>query len=879
MMNNIKKNSVLIIDDERANIITLTKILESEYELYAAGDGQDGIDAAKEHLPDVILLDILMPGMDGYEALSVLQGMEKTKEIPVIFISGLVDSGSEEKGLDLGAADYIAKPFSPAVVRLRVRNQINILKGLRAAKAVEEQSKKVEMLAHWYESILDAIPLPVTVTDADMNWTFVNAAVEEFLGTKRADIMGKPCSNWNAHICNTPECGIACAKRGLKRTFFTQKERSHQVDVAILKDMNGKTSGYIEIVQDITEIEIMHMKQTNAEAANRAKSDFLARVSHEVRTPMNAILGITEIQLLKENLHPETEDALERIYNSGYLLLGIINDILDLSKIEAGKLELSPVNYDVPSLINDIVHLNVMRFDSKPIDFNLELDENIPSTLFGDELRIKQILNNLLSNAFKYTDEGRIILSIVAEPAEPNATMFPAPNATQFPAQDGTMTLVFRVSDTGQGMTEEQVSKLFDEYTRFNTEANRTTVGTGLGMSITKHLVNMMGGKINVESEPKKGSVFTVRLPQGKVDAGVLGRDLAENLRQFRLGKISQMKKAPQIVRDYMPYGSVLVVDDVETNLYVAKGLMSPYGLSIETAISGFEAINKINNGGRYDIVFMDHFMPNMDGIEAAKIIRSTGYTQPIVALTANALTGQAEMFVANGFDDFISKPVDLRQLNVILNKLIRDKQPPEVIVAARRLKDGQKKHSVGSKPRIDPVLAKVFIRDAERAVEVLEMIFANKCRRADDLSMFVINTHAMKSALANIGEFKLSVDAQKLEAVGREVNIELILSELPAFINALHELIEKFRSKEGDGEAVDEDAEEIRSYLLNKLLAVQAAIAAFDKAAVKKIMTELNKKNWSAETKELLNVISEHLLHSEFEEAANVVKEYLSQA
>jgi signal transduction histidine kinase/CheY-like chemotaxis protein len=413
--------------------------------------------------------------------------------------------------------------------------------------------------------------------------------------------------------------------------------------------------GYIRDLRELKALlREMHRAEI-AEESNMAKSKFLARVSHEVRTPMNAILGITEIQLQNDSLSQGTQEALDKIYNSGYLLLNIINDILDLSKIEAGKMEIVPVKYEIPSLINDTVHLNVMRYDSKPIDFKLDIDENIPLLMLGDELRLKQILNNLLSNAFKYTEKGEVCFSIFVERQE----------------KTDPVSLVFRVSDTGTGMTEKQMNRLFDEYTRFNTETNRTAEGTGLGMAITKHLVDLMNGEITVESEPGKGSVFTVRIPQEVLGSGVLGKETVDNLRDFRLGRAMQMKKAPQIVREYMPHGKVLIVDDVETNLYVAKGLLAPYGLTVDTAVSGLEAIQKIKNGSTYDIIFMDHFMPVMDGIEAAKKIREMGYSGHIVALTANAITGQAEMFMENGFVDFISKPIDIRQLNAVLNKLI----------------------------------------------------------------------------------------------------------------------------------------------------------------------------------------------------------------
>jgi signal transduction histidine kinase/CheY-like chemotaxis protein len=621
---------------------------------------------------------------------------------------------------------------------------------------------------------------------------------------------------------------------------------------------NGRI-GHIQHSVDITELIVA---KELAERSNLAKNQFLSRMSHEIRTPMNAILGITEIQLEDQTLSPDTQEALGVIYNSGYLLLGIINDLLDLSKIEAGKMELSAGSYDVSSLINNTVHLNVMRYDNKPVEFNLHVAENIPSTLYGDELRIKQILNNLLSNAFKYTDEGEISLSVTAEYAWQEAA-----------AQ---VTLVFQVSDTGEGMTHEQLDKLFNEYTRFNMKANRTTEGTGLGMNITRHLVSMMNGEISVESEPNKGSTFTVRLPQGIVGIEVFGKEVVENLKQFRLGRAEQMKKTPQIVREYMPYGRILIVDDVESNLYVARGLMAPYGLSIETVKSGFEAIEKIKSGAIFDIIFIDHYMPKMDGIEAQKIIRGLGYTHPIIALTANALAGQAEIFMENGFDGFISKPIDIRQLNASLNKLVRDKYPLDVVEAARRqaLKANMAK-SDWEAQLVSGQLAAIFARDAEKAIERLEAIHSNAYRRADDIRQFVIDVHAMKSALANIGEAELSVAALKLEQAGRAEDVKAMTAETPAFLERLSKVIERTKPKEDDGEAVQESSESARAYLGEKLLAIQKACKEYDAITADAALAELGQKIWPRSTGELLDNIAGHLLHSDFEEAAKLAEDY----
>ena len=588
-----------------------------------------------------------------------------------------------------------------------------------------------------------------------------------------------------------------------------------------------------------------------AEESNKAKSDFLARVSHEIRTPMNAILGITEIQLQDEKHRQITKEAFERIYNSGDLLLGIINDILDLSKIEAGKLEITPAKYDIASLIHDIVQINMMRYETKSLEFVLDVNENLPLLLIGDELRIKQILSNLLSNAFKYTDQGTVKLTVYAEEK----------------------TLVFIVSDTGQGMTPDQLEKLGTEYSRFNMETNRDTEGTGLGMNITRNLLQLMNGSLSVESTPGTGSTFTVRLPQEFADSTVIGKEMAANLMRLNIDNSVKMR-AIQINREYMPYGRVLIVDDVETNLYVARGLLAPYGLSAETAMSGFETIDKIKAGLTYDIIFMDHMMPRMDGIEATKIIRGLGYSKPVVALTANALTGQAAIFMENGFDDFISKPIDTRQLNIVLNKLVRDKYPAEVVEAARKQKDrlysgSEKKETVG------PDLAEIFIRDAKKAMSYIEAIYLNKFRRDDDLSTFVINIHAMKSALANIGEPALSAEAAKLEQAGRENNINLILSEIPSFLEKLTSVTKKLEPKDNAGKSANDSGgndTNDNQYLNEKLLAVKEACASFDKKAAKDALAEIRKKTWPKSVNEQLSTISVHLLHSEFDEAAQVI-------
>jgi len=516
--------------------------------------------------------------------------------------------------------------------------------------------------------------------------------------------------------------------------------------------------------------EILVAKE-QAERSNRSKSIFLSHMSHEIRTPMNAILGIAEIQLQDKNLQITTSDAFGKIYESGDLLLNIINDILDLSKIESGKLEILSVRYDIPSLINDAIQINRMRFESMPIEFTLHLESDMPHDLIGDVLRIKQVLNNILSNAFKYTNSGKIDFYASVEQCED-------PEYT---------TLIFRISDTGQGMTEDQVKKIFDEYTRFNLDLNRTTVGAGLGMTITKRLIDMMNGRITVQSVFGRGSEFTVYIPQKKAGDEVCDEEVVRKLKDFSFHNTTIMKKV-QFLREFMPYGSVLVVDDVESNLYVAKGMLSPYGLKIDTACSGFEAIDRVKGGQTYDIIFMDHMMPKMDGIETVSIIRGMGYSQPIIALTANALIGRANMFLQNGFDAFLSKPIDSRELNLILIDFIRNRKSTEVIEAERLSFAAEKSLNEQKIEASISELTALVKKDIINAIKVLDNISLTDMEIAE----YITTVHGLKSALLNINETEISHTAFRLESAGRQRNYELLKNETPEFIETLRIITEK---------------------------------------------------------------------------------------
>jgi len=416
---------------------------------------------------------------------------------------------------------------------------------------------------------------------------------------------------------------------------------------------------------DLTEIhkreKELFVLRVQAEEANKAKSVFLANMSHEIRTPLNAVIGLSDLVLAADDLSDESRYRLEQINNAGATLLGTVNDILDISKIEAGKFELVETTYDIPSMINDAVSQSILQRGEKPIEFKMDICENLPTHLYGDELRIKQILNNLLSNAFKYTMSGIVEMKISSE------------------CEGDSVRLSFTITDTGIGIKQEDMVYLFSDYAQMDKEANRKIVGTGLGLSIASRLAELMGGEISAESEYGKGSKFIVNLMQKRVTDDIIGPDVINSLKCLSYSEHKRIQLGA-LMRISLPYARVLIVDDVVTNLDVAQGLMKPYHMKIDCVTGGFEAVEVMHDESvRYDAIFMDHMMPGMDGIEATKLIRAidSEYARniPIIALTANAIVGNEEMFLKNGFQDFISKPIEINRLDATIRKWIRNKE------------------------------------------------------------------------------------------------------------------------------------------------------------------------------------------------------------
>jgi signal transduction histidine kinase/DNA-binding response OmpR family regulator len=533
-----------------------------------------------------------------------------------------------------------------------------------------------------------------------------------------------------------------------------------------------------------------------AEFASKTKSSFLANTSHEMRTPLNAIIGLADLSLTKESIDPELRSNLEKISNSGVTLLGIINDLLDISKIESGKFELVTASYDVPSLINDTISLNIIRIGSRPIQFKLDIEDELPAHLFGDELRIKQIFNNLLSNAFKYTKEGEVIWRL------------------SFEEDQGKTWLVSTVQDSGIGIRPDDLQKLFGDYNQVDVKTNRAIEGTGLGLAVVKRLAELMGGEAKVESVYGHGSTFTVRLPQERDGAGILGYEAAENLRAFHYVD-SKRNAGTLLVRASLPDARVLVVDDVSTNLDVARGLMKPYDMQIVCVASGQEAIDLIRAGEHFDAVFMDHMMPEMDGIEAVRIIReeiNSDYAKelPIIALTANALVGNEEMFLEHGFQAFLSKPIDIIKLDAAIKQWIRSKfhgggrannaGSDKDSAATQLLNLGMTLDNETFGFDIRGVLAR-FNNDADVVLSILKsflestpLLLENLTNSANQqgLDRYAVTVHGIKGSSRGIGAVKLGDAAENLELAAKAGELEYIEAHTADFIKDVHDFLHR---------------------------------------------------------------------------------------
>lgn len=539
---------------------------------------------------------------------------------------------------------------------------------------------------------------------------------------------------------------------------------------------------YVFVVFDMNTAEAAKVE---AESENRAKTAFLANMSHEIRTPINAVLSMNE--MIQRECSDETIlEYSDGIRTAGNTLLGLVNDILDFSKIEAGKMEIRSVDYDISSLIGDLVNMIRLRADEKGLQLFLDFDETLPKILHGDELRLKQVISNILTNAVKYTRKGWVTFSIEYEKEEEN------PNQ---------IILQVSVKDTGIGIKEEELGRIFSEFYRIEEKRNSNIEGTGLGMNITKRLLEMMDSHLEVESTYGDGSTFSFRIRQGVVKWDPLG-DYEKAYHNVLATRSTYRKKFTA------PNAKVLMVDDYPMNLLAFKNLTKETCIGVDTADDGDSALFMLQKK-KYDLIFMDHLMPKKDGIETLHELRNEpqnpNYKTPVICLTANAISGAREQYIAEGFDDYLTKPIDPN----LLESMMIEYLPKELveITEGEPREDDLKKEEEGALDRLRPLRGQDLI-DVERGMKQNgseEMyLFSLKvycdsigetaeelenCFAAEDVVNYTTRVHALKSGLRLIGAEGLGDMAQHLENAGKERDLSYIRAHHAPFLAECREL------------------------------------------------------------------------------------------
>lgn len=668
--------------------------------------------------------------------------------------------------------------------------------------------------------IIDNLKEAVIVTDADHRFLFLNSMADKIITS----------INKEQGYCTDDK--IYTFIQG-SQDFFDWKDRHYQVEETVLKD-NELIQGYMMTIVDVTKIieqnRLMKRLVLQTEDANRAKTNFVSNMSHEIRTPMNSIVGITEI-LLRSQHSPKEQEYLLNIQSSGRVLLTIINDVLDCSKMEAGKMQLFDEPYDTCSLFHDLRISMENRIGHSGLELIYDIDQDIPCKLKGDMGRIRQVIINLVNNAIKYTEKGSVRFSVHVRQKNTDKVM-----------------LYYEVADTGIGIRKEDQKILFDAFQRVEMDRNRYVEGTGLGLTISQNLVNMMGGVIEVESEYGKGSRFFFTIEQTIIDPTPVS---AVNYN----GQKDNVTEKEAECLFIAPEAHILLVDDNELNLVVAKELLKPLRMQIDTAENGLQAVKMVRDG-QYDLVLMDHMMPVMDGIEAAKAIRALPEDKyqklPIIALTANAMVDARKEFLNAGMNGFVAKPIDFtricNQLKLWLPKdLVRDVPKEE---AKKLLADDLSDREIqpedpqmgfsfeegvnhcGSKAALMKTI-RIFYRTIDSKADKIE-----QCLKEGLISDYVVEVHALKSSALLIGAVPLSEAAKELEGYGKQGKTELLEEKTPdllAMYRDFKDILKPYADKEEAARQEASDGEWCQA-----LQQIHQCIEQFDLDGVDRIMEKL---------------------------------------